>query len=110
MEHFHAHTVDPFTHVPGLVSCAKNTVMHGIHLLPTRSSQSGEGGGAVSRKHSTISSLKAPGVVEAPGTGSHTRLGGYRSETMEGFLEEETPELGVNQVERGRRENQMHEP
>lgn len=31
---------------------------------------------------------------------------------MEGFLEEVTPELGVNQVliERGRRDNQMHEP
>lgn len=68
--------VDAFTHVPGLVLCAGTSAMHRIQLLPSRGSRSGEEDGAVSRKsYNTISSLEAPGVIGAQGTGSKPRLG-----------------------------------
>lgn len=37
-------------------------------------------------------------------------LGGEEAEGKEGFLWEVTTELGVNPVERGRRNNEMHKP
>lgn len=72
-------------------------------------SQSAEGD-AVSRKSkATRSSLRAPGGIGAQGTGSKPRLRAEGAEEREGFLKEGTPELGVNQIERERRDNQIHE-
>lgn len=51
-----------------------------------------------------------PGVVGVQGTGPNPRFWRKGAKGREGLLEEVTPELGVNQLERERRDHLIHTP